>query len=275
MVSKSSTKGPFVAVHGKPEADIRPLNGHRFSEEAMLETGLTPEEVELMEQEQQIEARRVQIQQRKEAAQAEAQNKLLTARDKAKEAAANFRREARKCTDEAEKRSLYEWATEADNEVRQIELELGIAHEAGQDSAPEDNKSFFERNRLLTALLQVVGVLVAILYFHGKFNSFRAEIETMNQGLAVEKQLQPYDETSIQKLVYEKLVVFVDLPIALLVLFLVVPFVGFYVLPFLKSRKDFYTEFFEDLTPWQRSIITTVFSLGLLFFLALSHNVKP
>jgi len=132
------------------------------------------------------------------------------------------------------------------------------------------------RNHRLLAILQVVGVIAAIWLLKWYFQEFRLSILEDNAKLPEgATPVSPYDDSSLQKLVFEKLAVFTDLPIALIVLTLIVPFVGFYLLPFLKARKDFHTEFYEELTPWQRSVITTCFVLGLLLFLALSHMVKP
>jgi hypothetical protein len=270
---KDTSNSPFVGGIHVNKSNAVPMNGKPYTQENMESAGLSPEELELQNEERALQEKRDRIQQQKEAAEKEAKDKLFAERDKAKNAADDFRRQAMLATDPNEKKSLYGWATEADLEVVRIERGLGIFRE--EEPVVADHTSWFQRNRFLTALLQVVGVLVGILYFHGLFEGFGETILEDNKGLPIEQKLQPYDVTSIQKLFYEKLVVFVDLPIALVVLFLIVPFVGFYVLPFVRSRKDFYTEFYEELTSWQRAIITTAFCLGLLFFLALSHNVKP
>ncbi|QHV97949.1 PRKR-interacting protein 1 [Spirosoma endbachense] len=267
-----ASKSPFTVVKSEQSTPV-PMNGKPWTQPNVEAAGLTDEEADLQREEQLLQEKREQIRLKREQEATEARNALLLKRDKAKGAAQNFRQEALKATSEADKRSLYEWATEADHEAAMIEAELGIVSKAAQ-VAPE-KQPFLLRNKGIMALLQVLGVILAIIYFHGLFEGFGLDIAADNLKLPIEKQLQPYDATSIQKLFYEKLVVFVDLPIALLILFLVSPFVGFYVLPFVKSKKDFYTEFYEDLTPWQRTCITTAVCLGLLFFLALSHNVKP
>ena len=125
------------------------------------------------------------------------------------------------------------------------------------------------------ACLQMIAVIGAIWLLKWYFEQYQADILATNKMLPAEQHVSPYDASSLQKLVFEKLALFTDLPFALIVLTLIVPFVGFYLLPFLKARKDFHTEFYEELTPWQRSIITTCFVLGLLFVFALSHLVKP
>jgi hypothetical protein len=202
-------------------------------------------------------------------------NQKFKQRSDALETAANFRQEARVATDEGEKRSLYEWAREAEAEARQLEIDLGIVSKTDEPEEPATVLPWMQRHKKLTALFQVIGVVILIRFCYGQFMDFKTYIDEINKHLPFDQHLQPYDLTSMQKFFYEQLVVFTSLPVALVILFLVVPFVGFYVLPFLKSRKDFYSEFYEDLTPWQRSIISTALLLGLLFFLALSHTVKP
>ncbi|WP_093827520.1 hypothetical protein [Spirosoma endophyticum] len=260
--STSPFQGKTVPLHGKP-----------MTFENIEAAGLTEEELEIQAVEEGLAQRKAQLQQQKQAAAAEERNRLTVQLNKAKDAGVNFRREARETTSEAEKRQLYEWATEADLEVGRLESELGIVRKADQPAVR--HQTFFQRNRWAVAVCQVLAVLVAVLYFHGQFNNFGDNIREINHGLQADEKMNAYDDTSMQKLMYEKMVVFIDIPLALLLLFIVAPFMGNYVLPFMKSKKDFYTEFFEDLTPWQRSIITIILSLGLLFYLAVSHNVKP
>ncbi|WP_138993964.1 hypothetical protein [Larkinella sp. C7] len=258
MVSKSTTT--------QPDATVKPL--------PTAADTLQAEKDQLAQDMLKIQARQADLMQKEELAREQRRNVLFVELDKAREAAANFRREARATADPDEKRNLYEWAGEADREVQQLEVELGIAAKADADE-PATVLPWMQRNKKVMALLQVLGVLALIQFCYGQFMAYKDQIDAINKTLPFDQHLQPYDLTSIQKFFYEQLVVFTSLPIALAILFLVVPFVGFYVLPFLKSRKDFYSEFYEDLTPWQRTVISTALLLGLLFFLAISHTVKP
>lgn len=270
MLAMNTQTNPFPGGVHRNQPKTASMNGKPYTQANMEMAHLSEEEQEIAMAEQELKAKREDIQRKRDLAEQETKTRLLQDRDKALAAAANFRKEARTAADD-DKKALYEWATEADAEARAIEVSLGIA--VATEDVPEA-KAPTPSRRLMT-ILQVLGVLAAILFFHGQFEGLGETIKELNHGVAPENQLRPYDDTSIQKLFYEKLVVFVDLPLAVLVLMLVVPFVGFYVLPFVKSKKDFYTEFYEDLTPWQRACITTAFCLGVLLFLALSHNVKP
>ncbi|GAB3256101.1 hypothetical protein GCM10027347_17700 [Larkinella harenae] len=218
------------------------------------------------------EALLARIQEEEEAEQVARRSRLAAKREVHLRDAENFRNMARNESDPEEKRTLLQLAREDEQLAYQLGQELGL-------SQPDPNQASKPKlpwlKRPVVAFLQVAGILLAITYCYRQFNRFNEYIQRMNETLPPEKHLQPYDITSVQKFFWEKLVIFADLPVALLVLFLIVPFVGFYVLPFLRSRKDFYTEFNEELTPWQRSLITTIFCLGLLFYLALSHSVKP
>lgn len=185
--------------------------------------------------------------------------------------AAGFREMAKMETDQAEKENLFRLALAETEKANAIALELGISPD---DQAEVKPKIPFLK-RPIVAIAQVAGILLLISWAYKAFNQFHDYIQTLNQNLAPERQLQPYDLTSMQKFFYEKMVIFSDLPVALLIVFAIVPFVGFYVLPFFRSKRDFYTEFTEDLTAWQRSLLTTIIFLGVLFYLALSHTVKP
>jgi len=272
-MSSETEKMPFKAVtrNTKPVS----LSGKPFTqpnvEAAIADIELTDEEREIKKQEEELQQKKAKIQEQKQKAEEAHKNTLMFEREKAKTAAADFRRQAGQMSDPEEKKTLYGWANEADMTVFQLEKELGIVTE---DPTPVTPKQSLLSRRVM-AFVQVIAVVLAIIYFHSLFGEFGQRIMASNKKLPVEQQTAPYNDVSFQKLFYEKMVVFIDLPIALLIMLLVVPFIGFYVLPIVRSKKDFYTEFYEELTPWQRAILSTTVVLGLLLFLALSHNVKP
>ncbi|MGA0558285.1 hypothetical protein ACO2Q8_16620 [Larkinella sp. VNQ87] len=265
-MNTKTASGPIVATETKTTA----VNGHKLASSPA--SGL---EAKRQQAQAAIQAAELELQQIQEEEQAELvarRSRLATTREVHLRDAQNFREMARNESDPEEKRTLLSLAREDEQKAYQIGLELGL----DQDVPAQDEKPrapFLKRP--VVAFLQVAGILAAISFCYRQFNQFNQYIQELNAKLPVEQHLQPYDVTSIQKFFYEKLVVFADLPVALLILFLMVPFVGFYVLPFLKSKRDFYSEFYDELTPWQRSIITTILCLGLLFYLALSHSVKP
>ncbi|RAJ92213.1 hypothetical protein LX87_05181 [Larkinella arboricola] len=223
--------------------------------------------------EAEAELQRIHEEEQAEAQAARAQ--MLAVREGHLIDAEGIRQLARHETDEEEKKKLLRIARQSEEEAYRIGAALGLDQKQLAEGLAEQKPKQPFLKRPVVAMLQVAGILLAISFCYNRFNQFHKSILKLNESLPMEQHLQPYDLTSIQKFFFEKLVVFTDLPVALLILFMIVPFVGFYVLPFVKSKKDFYTEFYEDLTPWQRSLITTAFCLGLLFYLALSHSVKP
>ncbi|MBO9638783.1 MAG: hypothetical protein J7576_11470 [Siphonobacter aquaeclarae] len=187
--------------------------------------------------------------------------------------AAYLKAQAREETDEREKRQLFLMAGKEEEKARTIAVELGLSQSAPGSETEKRPWWYFTPAKM--ALYQILGILSLLYFCYTSFTGYQARIAEMNKTLPFDKQLQPYDETSLQKFFFEKLVQFSDLPTALLMVFLVVPFVGFYVLPFFGYGRNIYTEFKEEISPWQRIKFTAFIVLGFLFYLALSHLVKP
>ncbi|RCR69412.1 hypothetical protein [Larkinella punicea] len=268
MTTKNAS-GPIVAT----ETQKTTMNGHSFKPNRMKSESLDAQRQKAQEAIQAAEADLLRLQEEEQSEIVAQRARLGQVRETHLMDAENFRAVARQETDEEEKRTLLRLAREDEQRAFEIGQELGL--DQSQPDRGEEKPRLPLLKRPVVALLQVVGILAAIAFCYRQFIGLQTYIQGLNEKLPVEKHLQPYDITSIQKFFFEKLVVFSDLPVALAILFLIVPFMGFYVLPVLRSKKDFYTEFNEELTPWQRSLITTIFCLGLLFFLALSHSVKP
>ncbi|WP_020603143.1 hypothetical protein [Spirosoma spitsbergense] len=196
-----------------------------------------------------------------------------------REDAAGFRATAAKETDETSKKMYIQWALDADRQAVQLGRELGLAIDEPTEPT-EAEKSTLEKvhgllKHRLGAIVQISLLVVAIIWASSNFTSVGDEINTLNKALPVEQQMNAYDITSNQKFFFEKYVEFWDLPVGLFKLLILVPFVGLYLLPFIRSRKDFFTEFFEDLTPFQRCLITFGFVALFILHSALSHGVKP
>ncbi|MGM9510195.1 hypothetical protein ACS5NO_20840 [Larkinella sp. GY13] len=245
----------------------RPLNGHAVPELSAIEA----EEDRLKADLARIESQKLAIEDRKRQAQEAERTRQIAERDSLLEDAQDFRAQARQATAEDEKKTLYGFAADSERQARDIDRLLGLAT-ADQPTPP---KAWFEQHHRLMLAFQLLGVVVAMWVAYNAFTDLHNTIQEVNKSLAFDKQMQPYDLTSVQKFAYEKFVQLTDLPIALLLLLLVVPMVGFYVLPFVQTGKDFYREFFDELTPWQRSKLATCFILGFLLLAALSHLVKP
>ncbi|MDQ1088992.1 hypothetical protein [Siphonobacter sp. SORGH_AS_1065] len=245
------------------ESPVIPLN--RFSDTAQAEATAQAQIA-------QANAMLEQINQQRERERQEHESQLLKEYDGRLKDAKFFREDARKTDDMEEKRRLLLLASQDEDKAREIAAELGLnmpVVDAGEKTP------WWQFTHSKMAIFQVVGILGLLIFCYQMFVGYQERIVEMNKSLPFDKQLQPYDETSIQKFFFEKLVQFSDLPTALLMVFLVVPFVGFYVLPFFGFGRNIYTEFKEELTAWQRTKITVSIILGFLFYLALSHLVKP
>ncbi|MBN8820769.1 MULTISPECIES: hypothetical protein [unclassified Spirosoma] len=226
---------------------------------------------QIAQQEHELEQKRLL------AEEAERQRKL-DAYNGLREDAAGFRATAAKETDEASKKMYVQWALDADKQAVQVARELGLAIEDSADDSPEPTtlqKVHGLFRHRLGAVIQTVLLGVAIFWASTNFDSIGKHINELNKSLPVEQQMNAYDLTSNQKFFFEKYVEFWDLPVGLFKLLILVPFVGLYMLPFIRSRKDFFTEFFEDLTPYQRCLITLAFVALFILHSALSHGVKP
>ncbi|MVM37240.1 hypothetical protein GO730_05695 [Spirosoma sp. HMF3257] len=225
----------------------------------------------LQEQENELELKMQQAQEQEQARKLEEYNNL-------REDATGFRATAAKETDEESKRLYVQWALDADKQANQLARELGLAIEEPED-IHQESKAVKAVGSLLKhrlgAVVQISLLLLAIWVANHYFNSTGEHIKEVNKVLPVEQQMSAYDETSVQKFFFEKWVEFWDLPVGLFKLLIMVPFVAFYMLPFIRSRKDFFTEFFEDLTPYQRCLLTLSFIALFVLHSALTHGVKP
>jgi len=215
---------------------------------------------------------------KQQADEAERQEKL-EAYQNLREDAAGFRATAVKESDETSKQMYIRWALDADKQAVQLARELGLAIEEPTEEQAEEVTTLEKVHGLfrhrLGAIIQFVLLAVAIYWAGSNFDKIGEHIGELNKHLPLEQQMNAYDITSNQKFFFEKYVEFWDLPVALFKLLILVPFVGLYLLPFIKSRKDFFTEFFEDLTPYQRCLITLAFAALFVLHSALSHGVKP
>ncbi|GAB4050400.1 hypothetical protein [Spirosoma litoris] len=216
--------------------------------------------------------------QRQQAEEAERQRKI-EAYQALREDAAGFRATAVQETDEASKKMYVQWAVDADRQAVQLARELGLAIEEPVEPGEAERSTMDKVKSLLShrlgAIVQITLLVAAIVWASTNFTNIGHEIQVLNEKLPLEEKMNAYDITSNQKFFFEKYVEFWDLPVGLFKLLILVPFVGLYLLPFIRSRRDFFTEFFEDLTPYQRCLITFGFVALFILHSALSHGVKP
>ncbi|UHG93310.1 hypothetical protein [Spirosoma oryzicola] len=237
--------------------------------------GLTPEEREIVEQQQKLNEQLRQINAKKQEDAQKERQKKLDSYNKLLKSAKDFRSQSLTMTDRQDAEERNAWAEEAELEAHLLAMELGIKTETAvvQEIEPEIWQRPGLRRRLVWGALGAL--IIFLVWSYGCFQDIRHTILNSNAKLPLEQQAQPYDATSFQKFFFEKFVELIDLPTLLIKLLIVAPFVAFYLLPVFKTKRDFITEFFEDLTPWQRSILTVLLLGLLLLHSALSHSVKP
>lgn len=191
--------------------------------------------------------------------------------------AENFRQSSRNPQiSEAEREKFLRWSAAAEANARELGIELGIiAPEVDED----EKTATARRNKLhrILAVSQILGLLGILWMTLDAFFWIGDVISNHNANVPEGGQtLRPaYDLTSVQKYIYESFTMFADLPRAALLCLLVMPTVVLYIVPIIKSKKDFWTEFFHDLTPWQRAILSVVTILGFLLLSVLAHMAKP
>lgn len=179
---------------------------------------------------------------------------------------------------EAEREKYLRWAATSELRAKELGIKLGIV--IPDQEADQDQQAALARrkrtHRNLT-IVQVVGLFVLLWLTLDLFFFVGQLISAHNATVAEGGQTlrPPYDLTSIQKYLFESFMMFADLPRAALLCLLVLPTIVLYIVPIIKSKKDFWTEFFNDLTPWQRAILSVITVLGFLLLSVLAHIAKP
>ena len=238
-----------------------PVNGHAIGTEPDDETRLRRVVEEASQRLEQLQAEKNRQTELLLQQKGEERIKLL-------KTAKIFRQQSLEIDDKEEAELRLQWADEAETKAAQLAQELGIN---GTETAvaADDQRPWLIRNYRKVLTLQAISILTMIWMACETFLQYREKIIDANKTLPLEQQMQPFDWTSLQKFFFEKFVQFSDLPVALVTLFLVAPFVARYIL------LGFHTEFSEKLTPWQRCVISTAFVLGFLLLASLAHMVKP
>lgn len=190
--------------------------------------------------------------------------------------AENYRKASRsQDISEGEKEKFLRWSAASEANAREMGIELGIIT-PDPDHDEKTSKDRQQKLHRIIAACQILGLLGFLwLAFDAFF--FVGDLINAHNGSVAEggQYIRPaYDLTSIQKYIYETFVVFADLPRAFLLCLLVLPPIVLYVVPIVKSKKDFWTEFFNELTPWQRTLLSVITVLGFLLLSVLVHSAK-
>lgn len=120
------------------------------------------------------------------------------------------------------------------------------------------------------------GLLSLLLFSWTGFELIRQKIIAFNSTLTIENMtsaMQPYGFDSFQKLFFEGFVTVIDL-IVLYGILWILDNSGFkYVSSFIRGKHNS-TKEFDELSPWQRQLKTTILLASVLLYLALRHLVK-
>lgn len=163
-------------------------------------------------------------------------------------------------------------AREAEKEANALRLELGIAQAESIEIAPEVSKSFWEANHGVAWLVSLGLAVLSIWTCYHFVMSYKAEIDIANSNI-VDPSLKignPYDESSIQGIIYDNLVQFTDIPKLWLFLLILVPPIFFYCLPFVKTKVSPWVDW-QEVSPATRLWLLFAFSASIFLVSALYH----
>ncbi|MGV3560751.1 hypothetical protein [Larkinella arboricola] len=232
--------------------------------------------LELDRQGQALYIERQEVLRRQRKAQEAHVQKLKQQRQELREQAVHYRALASEATEKKEADKFLAWAIDSEEKARAIVIEGEEPEAAAPVLQPKLPAWRSIRVHRMVALVQVVGLFLVAGWCLGMFDEMRVKILEHNKALPIEQQAQPYDLTSLQKYFYELFISFLDVPMSFIKLLLIAPFVLYYLLPFVKTgKKDFITEFFEELTPYQRCVLTVILLALCFFSVSWAHVVKP
>ena len=108
-------------------------------------------------------------------------------------------------------------------------------------------------------------------FYESKIAAHNAELSAVEQ---IGERINAFNDANLQRIVFERIIQVTDLAFIILVLMITLPSVLSYILPLTGSKKDFNHEFFEALTPWQRTLTVLILISALLIYFGLGHSVN-
>ena len=148
----------------------------------------------------------------------------------------------------------------------------------GESPAPATEPTIWTKWAKHLPFIQVA--LLALLVFGtiAGFNAYEAKINAYNESLSetevITKKINAFNDANWQRVFFERSLQASDLVLIFLFILIVSPTVLGYVLPFVKTKKNFSTEFYESLTPWERAKLFMALFCALLVYFGLSHTVN-
>lgn len=163
-------------------------------------------------------------------------------------------------------------ARERKAEAQKLQSELGILNKAEPtDSNELDTQS---RHPWWTPFAQIGGLVLLLWVCVQGFFDTQKKIAAHNAVVEPFAQVRAHDLDSVQKLFFEKMTIGTDLLIMLGIIGVISPVIFIYIVPIIKSKRDFLNEFNNDLTAWQRGLLTSIILSAVLLYLGLSHSVR-
>ena len=238
---------------------------------------LTELEAELAEEMAKTEARKMELDKlKKEASDNNRKIKLSTLEEcvqNAKRYDSWAKEEGSQLKPDREKIENYlHLAREAEKEANALRLDLGIAQAESVEVAPEVSKSFWEANHGAAWVVSLCLAIISIWTCYHFVMTYKAEIDIANSTI-VDPSLKignPYDESSIQGIIYDNLVQFTDIPKLWLFLLILVPPIFFYCLPFVKTKVSPWLDW-QEVSPATRLWLLYAFSASIFLVSALYH----
>ena len=235
--------------------------GSGHSNPALL--GLTPEQIQLKMQ-----------------ALEEEQKRLSEAREIIKQKSKKEAQDLLVKADEIEARvKHYRDKDDIDEALSEVQILRKEAHAIlGESPAPATDTTVWTKWVKRLPFIQVA--LLALLVFGtiAGFYAYEAKINAYNEGLSetevFTKKINAFNDANLQRVVFERFLQATDLVLIFLFILIVSPTVLGYVLPFVKTKKNFSEEFYQSLTPWERAKLFMSLFCALLIYFGLSHTVN-
>lgn len=174
--------------------------------------------------------------------------------------------------DPVQAETFLSYAKERKAEARKLQAELGLepTQELAVDlAAPETDK-----HPWWIPFAQIGGLCLMIWLCVKGFWDTQRKIAEHNAVVEPFAQVRAHDLDAVQKLFFEKMTVGTDLLVMLGIIGIISPVIFVYIVPIIKSKRDFLNEFNNDLTSWQRGLITTIIIAAVLLYLGLSHSAR-
>ncbi len=161
---------------------------------------------------------------------------------------------------------------EAEKEATALRIELGIAPSAIVDAAPESATSFWAENHVWAWLVSLSFAILSICTCYHFVMQYKTDIDLKNANIIdpTAKIGNPYDDSSIQGIIYDNLVQFTDIPKLWLFLLILIPPIFFYCLPFVKTKVSPWTDW-QQVSPATRLWLLYAFSTSIFLASALYH----